>query len=192
MEQAASKSAKSVSAIRRKLHGWELLHLREHAAALEQRLEELEAENERLRSELTYAEDLADSWRDDVMRMMEDGMEVGLTKDGHVVALTPQAYAQQVADLAPEAAAEPQRREMNFMPNRPDLMGELRPEFRIEHGAWRADHPSGEPTIDAPETLASGSTTARFSEDTNTILVLGHVSRGGWQPKLPGTHGGQP
>lgn len=89
MEQVAARKSTSAAAVRRKLHGWELLHLREHAAELERRLEELTAENERLRQELSYAEDCAASWRDDVMRMMEDGMEVGLTQDGHVVAIAP-------------------------------------------------------------------------------------------------------
>lgn len=78
---------KSAASIVRKLHGWELLHLREHAASLEAQNEALAAENERLRRELQYAEDCADSWRDDVMRLQEEGMQLGLTKDGHVVAL---------------------------------------------------------------------------------------------------------
>lgn len=69
---------RGLPAIVRKLHAWELLHLREHAAALE-------AENERLQRELDYANSCAESWRDDVMRLMEEGMPLGLTQSGHVV-----------------------------------------------------------------------------------------------------------
>ncbi len=45
------------------------------------------SEIEYWRDRAYYAEDCARSWQDDVMRMMEDGLEVGLTKSGHVVAL---------------------------------------------------------------------------------------------------------
>lgn len=68
-------------------------------------------------------------------------------------------------------------RNMDFMPNRPRLMGQLRPEFEIQHGAWILDHPCGEPTLDAPESVARGSTTAIVSTETGTLLVLGHVTR---------------
>lgn len=177
MEQVAARKTPSAASVRRKLHGWELLHLREHAADLERRLEELEAENERLRKELSYAEDVAESWRNDVMRMMEDGMEVGLTQDGHVVALAPSHP--KAAEAAALAAEEPQaRRDMNFMPHRPELLGELRPEYRIEHGAWIEASPCGEPTLDAPDNVARGSSKAIVS-DSGTILVLGHVMRAG-------------
>lgn len=78
-----------LGALVRRLHGWELLHLREHAAALEAQLEALAAENERLLAELRFAEDCAQSWRDDVMRMQEEGAQLGLTKSGQVVLLPP-------------------------------------------------------------------------------------------------------
>lgn len=67
----------ALSSIVRKLHRWELLHLRELVA-------ELHAENEHLRRELDYANDCAESWRDDVLRLSEDGAALGLTQDGHV------------------------------------------------------------------------------------------------------------
>jgi hypothetical protein len=95
----ARRAANSISAIVRKLHGWELLHLREHAAELERRLDELTAENGRLRSELSYAEDCAASWRDDVIRLMDDA-EVGLTQDGRLVKLAPDARAAEASESA--------------------------------------------------------------------------------------------
>lgn len=67
----------ALSSIVRKLHRWELVHLRELVA-------ELHAENEHLRRELDYANDCAESWRDDVMRLSEDGASIGLTQDGHI------------------------------------------------------------------------------------------------------------
>lgn len=85
--KAASRQAPPASLIR-KLHRWELLHLREHAAALEALTEQQQAEIERLRGELSYAEDCAASWRDDVMRLQEDGMQLGLTQEGRVVAVS--------------------------------------------------------------------------------------------------------
>lgn len=67
----------ALSSIVRKLHRWELAHLRELVA-------ELHADNEQLRRELDYANDCAESWRDDVLRLSEDGATLGLAQDGHI------------------------------------------------------------------------------------------------------------
>lgn len=75
------------------------------------------------------------------------------------------------------------RLDVQFLPNRPFLMGELRPEFEIQHGAWKLDHPCGEPTMDAPESVARGSTVAIISRETATLITQGHTSRDGWRAK---------
>lgn len=66
---------------------------------------------------------------------------------------------------------------IQFFPNRPRLMGQLRPEFEITHGAWMLDHPCGEPTLDAPENVARGSATAIVSRETDTLITCGHACR---------------
>ena len=71
---------RALTPIVRRLHLQEVPRLRREAARLA-------AENEDLQERLWRAEDCARWWHDDVMRMMEDGLEVGLTKSGHVVAL---------------------------------------------------------------------------------------------------------
>ena len=76
------------------------------------------------------------------------------------------------------------RYDVHFLPNRPRLMGELRPEFEIQHGAWMLDHPCGEPTLDAPESVARGSAIGFISHETDTLITQGHVSRDGWAPRL--------
>ncbi len=71
-------------ALVRKLHAWELMHLRIHAAELEAETERLHAEVERLQRELACADDCAEMWRRDVERMQEAGAAVGMTVDGHL------------------------------------------------------------------------------------------------------------
>lgn len=76
-----------------------------------------------------------------------------------------------------------QRQHILFLPNRPSLMGELRPEFEMTHGAWVETEPCGEPTIDAPDSVARGSTVA-IQSCTGVLLTQGHVSRDGWRAKV--------
>lgn len=70
----------ALTPIVRRLHLQEIPRLRREAARLA-------AENEDLQERLWRAEDCARSWHDDVMQMMDDGLQVGLTKSGHIVAL---------------------------------------------------------------------------------------------------------
>lgn len=77
----AKSNARAVVA--RRLHAMELETLRAS-------VERLHAENERLRQELYWAENAAESWRDEALRMMEeacaDGSRApGLTINGALV-----------------------------------------------------------------------------------------------------------
>lgn len=52
----------------------------------------LAEENERLRTELHWAEGVAESWRDDALRMMDElcastGAQPGITRDGALAAV---------------------------------------------------------------------------------------------------------
>ena len=85
-------SARADAALRRKLHAWELEHLRTVVAEQQQRIEALEGQNADLRRALSYAEDMADLWRDDALRAIKDaGCTPGLTLGGHVVPIQPGA-----------------------------------------------------------------------------------------------------
>jgi hypothetical protein len=65
----------SAASVRRKLHAWELLHLREWCA-------QLEAENERLREELYDAHSRADMFHDALLQV--EDVQLGLTQDGQI------------------------------------------------------------------------------------------------------------
>lgn len=83
-------SARADAALRRKLHAWELEHLRRVVAEQQQRIEALEGENSDLCRRVDYLEFLSDSWREDALRAIEDaGSAPGLTIDGHLVAVQP-------------------------------------------------------------------------------------------------------
>ena len=75
--------ALSIPAIARRLEAVELNSLRE-------RCEQQHAEIERLRADLAFAEQAAESWRDDALKMMEDACAngshtAGLTRSGALV-----------------------------------------------------------------------------------------------------------
>ena len=77
--------APSLSAIQRRLDAIALQQLRDECARLA-------TENEHLRDQLYWAEQAAESWRDDALRMMEDtcertGGQPGITIDGALVVI---------------------------------------------------------------------------------------------------------
>lgn len=88
---APTRAANPASAaLVRKLHRWELQHLREHVEELRAELDKVTAERDDALRSLSYAEYLAESWRDDALRAIEDsGAAPGLTTEGHLVAVSP-------------------------------------------------------------------------------------------------------
>jgi chromosome segregation ATPase len=69
--------------LQRRLDRWELEHLREHAAELAARVEDLE-------QRLADADQAADFWREQVLQLQEDiepGAQIAMTVDGalHVI-----------------------------------------------------------------------------------------------------------
>lgn len=79
------KAAPTLAGIVRKLHAWELLHLREHAAALEAEVERLQAENAQLRDEVDAADARADMFHD-MANLLQDATSarIGITPEGQV------------------------------------------------------------------------------------------------------------
>ena len=76
------------TSVQRKLHAWELAHLRLLVAEQQATIQAQAAEIADLKRALSWAEDRADSWRDDMLAMINcAGSTPGLTKDGRVVAL---------------------------------------------------------------------------------------------------------
>lgn len=69
----------TAAAVRRKLHAWELLHLREWAAQLEA---ENEALRERAESDAAAADARADMFQEALMQA--EDVQLGLTKDGRI------------------------------------------------------------------------------------------------------------
>jgi len=73
--------------LQRKLHAWELTHLRLVVADQQAQLDALAAQITQLQRELSYAEDSAERWRDDALQAIEDaGCSPGLTMSGHLAA----------------------------------------------------------------------------------------------------------
>ena len=82
----------SLRALLRRLEYAELRHLREHCSELANRVDDLEAENGDLHDRLVYWRNQAERWREDVVSAInEHGGGVGLTVDGHLVAIRPEA-----------------------------------------------------------------------------------------------------
>lgn len=76
---APSTSRAGLAALRRKLHAWELSHLREHCAELAERIEQLERD-------LADTEAIAEQWQREAEALREDvgtrGGVVHLYRDG--------------------------------------------------------------------------------------------------------------
>lgn len=78
----------SLAKLRKRLERWELDHLRQHAAELAERLEDAERR-------LSYADEQADFWREQCMRLEEEitdddsgsGRQIGLTLSGDLVVM---------------------------------------------------------------------------------------------------------
>jgi hypothetical protein len=78
--------------MRRKLHAWELEHLRQHVEELRAALDVAEQERDEAMQRASWAEDCADRWRDDALQAIEQaGQAPGLTMAGHIVAAPPPA-----------------------------------------------------------------------------------------------------
>ena len=87
--QAAALSLRS-SGLQRKLHTWELDHLRQVVADQQALIEAQAAALAVLQRDLSWMEDSAERWRDDALQAIQDaGCTPGLTQAGHLVALQP-------------------------------------------------------------------------------------------------------
>lgn len=83
---AGSSAFRTLVGLKRRLDRWELDHLRQHAAELAERLEDAERR-------LSYADEQADFWREQCMRLEEaitdedsgSGRQIGLTLSGDLV-----------------------------------------------------------------------------------------------------------
>ena len=72
---------RALNALQRKLHTWELHHLRQVVA-------DQQAQIEALQRDLCHAEDSAERWREDALYAIEfTGAAPGLTQSGHLVAV---------------------------------------------------------------------------------------------------------
>ncbi len=82
---AKPSAVEELKAIQRKLDAWELEHLREHAAALAELVDQQSAEIERLKSELAWADDCAEMWQNAANALQEStGATIGITREGQM------------------------------------------------------------------------------------------------------------
>ncbi|WP_426304051.1 hypothetical protein ACN9MJ_13635 [Acidovorax facilis] len=88
---AQADAAKAITSLRKRLARWELDHLRTHCAELAKRLETALERIDALESEASRAWDVAESWREDAMQMVNElqdkGKNIGLTQSGELVAM---------------------------------------------------------------------------------------------------------
>jgi len=89
---SAAKHTPATARIQRRLERWELKHLRQHAADLAERVEQLEADIERLQREVYDADSCAEMWRDahhSLAEHLDDGTAdarcIGLTQQGDLL-----------------------------------------------------------------------------------------------------------
>jgi cell division protein FtsB len=88
-----TKHLRRTDAVVRKLHGWELDHLRELVEEQRAQIERLAADNERLQAEVYDLEGTADMWRDLAARDLADDEAFGVTRDGRAcVVAQPQQH----------------------------------------------------------------------------------------------------
>lgn len=81
-------STHSHTGLQRKLHSWELAHLRRLVAEQQAQIDAQAAEIAQIKRDLSHAEDCAESWRDDALAAIDTaGCLPGLTQAGHLVAL---------------------------------------------------------------------------------------------------------
>ena len=80
----------AIKRLRRRLHAWELDHLRQHAAELAAQVESLNAQLDSMTRERDNADRMANFWHEEIMRMGEalesdagaSHRAIGLTQDG--------------------------------------------------------------------------------------------------------------
>ncbi len=87
----------------RRLDDQLLEHLRAHCAEQAARIDELEAQVERLQNEAINADARADMWMDMNRLLNDDGQppaHIGITTDGSIVLLPPEPAAQQARVLS--------------------------------------------------------------------------------------------
>ena len=86
----AVRRVPSLQTIARRLDAIAIQQLRDECARLAREVDRLDAENEQLRKEAYWADQAAESWRDDALRLQEDlctltGGKPGITVDGALV-----------------------------------------------------------------------------------------------------------
>jgi ABC-type transporter Mla subunit MlaD len=82
------RADRALQALNRKLHAWELQHLRELTAELHAQLEATRAQLSDTLQRLSWAEDAADRWRDDFLEVIKQtGSTPGLLVTGQAVAI---------------------------------------------------------------------------------------------------------
>ncbi len=102
-----AERSRAIVNIRRRLERWELPHLRQLAASQNETIEQLQAELEETKRQLSYAESWAESWRNDALDLMQQQIDadpehrcIGLTKDGAVMVVDT-SHAHQCAPAFP-------------------------------------------------------------------------------------------